>query len=125
MRIFFIVPGEPVGYLRMTQGQLKLMRIPFHKLRPDGLKILKQIEKYFSYKTGVRVCSSPYEIDRKPKIKAYLNVMIYFRTRKHPDPGNVLKGIEDALFENDNRVAGGVDFDYDPERPRVEVEIIQ
>jgi hypothetical protein len=50
--------------------------------------------------------------------------MIYFRNRKHPDPENVRKGIQDAVFRKDNLVAGNVDFGYDAMNPRVEIEII-
>ena len=35
----FTIPGPPVGYLRMTQGQVKLMRIPRHKLTPQSVKV--------------------------------------------------------------------------------------
>lgn len=122
--ISFTIPGPPVPYLRMTQGQVKLMRIPDHKLRVDGLRIKKRIRNYLAYKDCVFCKSRGLGIDRKPKEKVFLNVRIYFGNRKHGDPENCRKGIQDAIYEQDRMVAGSVDFFYDPKRPRVEVEIV-
>lgn len=40
---------------------------------------------------------------------ATLSVAIMFDSGKHPDATNVLKLIEDALFQNDNRVMASVE----------------
>ena len=55
--------------------------------------------------------------------KVQLDCMIYFANKKHSDPENARKGIQDAIFKNDKYVMGSVDFDYDKESPRVEVSI--
>lgn len=107
----------------MTQGQVKLMRIPPARLRANGLKVWKQIKKYLCYKDLVARHSQTFAFDRKPKEKIYLNVMVYFSSRIHPDSENVRKAVSDAIFENDKMVAGCVDFGYDHENPRVEIEI--
>jgi len=125
MKILFTVSGDPVPYLRMTQGQVKLMRIPDHKLRPGGLRIKTAIRRYFAYKDQVHVAAWEKRVDPEPKEKVFLNVMIYFRNRKHADPENVRKGIQDAIFKKDRLVAGSVDFGYDQANPRVKIEIIE
>jgi len=122
--IKFIVEGEPTAFLHLTQGQVKLMRIPDQKLRPDGLKVKNAIRRYLSYKEKVHAAAWAKHINPEPKAKVYLNVMIYFRNRKHPDPENVRKGIQDAVFRKDNLVAGNVDFGYDAMNPRVEIQIV-
>lgn len=129
--IRFQIPGEPVGYTRMTQGQLKLLRIPPYKIYSrSAVSVAERIRKYLAYKDLVRYCAFGDKVRRAPRAKVYLNVMIYFREgegkfNRHPDPENVRKGIQDALFSEDNKIAGSVDFGYDPGNPRVEVEIIE
>ncbi len=123
MKFLFTIPGEPVPYLRMTQGQVKLMRIPDFRIRPAGMKIKTRIRAYLAYKTLVLISSLDQEIDRAPKKKVYMDVMIYFGNRRHGDPENIRKGIQDAVYRQDRMVAGAVDFDYDSKNPRVEVEI--
>ena len=124
MKLKFTVPGSPVPYLRMTQGQLKVMRFPLRKLRSDGLIIRRRIQRYLDYKSAVRLVANRWVYDRAPVRKVFLNVVIYFRDRKHGDPENVRKGIQDAIFDEDKMVAGSVDFFYDPKYPRVEIEIV-
>ncbi len=122
--IKFTVPENPIGYLRMTQGQVKLMRIPPYKLRPDGFKVQQKIRRYLEYKSLVFMMSIGKGIDRRPKEKVRLITRIYFSSNKHPDAENVHKGISDAIFENDKMVSGSFDFFYDSRNPRVEIEII-
>lgn len=58
--------------------------------------------------------------------KYYVDVMIYFKNKKHGDPDNIAKGINDAIFVkplSDKYVAGSYDFAYDKENPRVEIKI--
>lgn len=102
----FTIPGDPVPYLRMTQGQVKLMRIPDSRLRPDGLRIKQRIRTYLAYKDCVRMCSEGMAIDRKPRKKVFMDVMIYFSTGRHGDPENIRKGIQDAIYTQDRMVAG-------------------
>jgi hypothetical protein len=129
--IKFQIPGDPVGYTRMTQAQVKLLRIARQNIKSEeAFKIIERLRKYLAYKDLVWYCSMGKKFDRSPRAKTCLNVMIYFRDgerkfSRHPDPENVRKGIQDALFSEDNKVAGSVDFGYDPGNPRVEVEIIE
>lgn len=125
MNISFTILGDPVPYLRMTQGQVKLMRIPDHKLRMDGLRVKTRIRSYLAYKRRVYAASLDKPINRNPREKVFLNAMIYFANRKHGDPENIRKGCQDAIYINDRMVAGSVDFAYDPKNPRVEIEIEQ
>ena len=58
--------------------------------------------------------------------KYYVDIMIYFKDKKHGDPDNVAKGINDSIFIkplSDKYVAGSYDFDYDKTNPRVEIKI--
>lgn len=119
----FTVKGDPIGYLRMTQGQVGIMKIPAWKLTNNALQVRKRLKRYFDWKDYVNGHTYRKAINRSPKNKVFLNVMIYFSSGKHPDPGNIRKGIEDAIYDNDNKVAGSVDFDYDLTNPRCEIEI--
>ncbi len=123
--ISFTVPGEPAGYLRMTQAQVRMMKIPDRRIRTRAtLNMKNRIRKYLAYKDQVRLASTNLLFDRKPKQRTYLDVFIYFTNpARHPDPSNVRNADQDAIFDQDRLVAGYVDFDYDPENPRVEIEI--
>jgi Holliday junction resolvase RusA-like endonuclease len=59
--------------------------------------------------------------------KAHVKLTIHFVNKKgkypHPDCDNVLKGILDALFEDDNRVAFSVDFTENNKRGSIDVEV--
>jgi hypothetical protein len=121
--IEFTVQGVAVPYIRMTQGQVKLMRIPEYKLSPARLKVRQRLKKYFDWKEWVYANSLGKNFDRRPKRKIYVDVFVYFQNKAHGDVDNVLKGIYDSLFENDKMVAGSMDFDYDATNPRCEIRI--
>lgn len=116
---------NPIPYKRMTQGEVKMMRIPRHRVRPSHLAKWDGMKRYFDWKDYVELLAYKYKFNRSPKKKVFLNVMIYFKNKAHADPENVRKGIQDAIFTQDKYVAGSVDFDYDNNRPRCEVEIIE
>lgn len=117
------VLGDPVPYTRMTQGQCKLMKIPDSRLSSGGLKIKEKLRRYFNWKDYVYVSTSHLKFNRSPQKKTFFNVMVYFRNKKHADPENIRKGIQDALFKQDKYITGCVDFYYDSENPRCEIEI--
>ena len=124
--ISFTVPGNPVGYLRMTQGQVRLMKIPDRDIRSAAtLKVKERIQRYLEYKRRVNLLAVKFQFDRKPKRKIYLDVTIWLASRCHFDPDNVRKVIQDGLFDQDRLVAGAVDFGYDATNPRVEVRIFE
>ncbi len=126
MKWKFTIPGVPVPYLRMTQAEVRLMRIPDHKMRPAGLKVKQRIQRYFDYKSFVYASCQPWPISRTtlfPSEKIFLNIVIFFKNHSHGDPDNIFKAIADSLFIVDKYVAGSMDFYYDPLNPRVEVEV--
>ncbi len=123
--ITFTIPGDPVPYLRMTQGQTRLMRIPDRKTSRQGAAVKARIRRYLVFKEFVLLCSLGKKYNPAPMSKTILNVTVFFKNRKHGDPDNIRKGIQDALFTQDRCIAGSVDYFYDPQRPRCEVEILE
>ncbi len=116
----FCVPGEPIPYLRMTQGEVALLKKSPYRLSDRQFKKVQAIRRYFAYRDYVCLMAGR-GYPAKALKKVYLDVFIYFTNGKHGDPDNVRKGIQDALFARDSRVAGAVDFDFDSENPRCEV----
>jgi len=133
MRFKFTIPGilfgkkvNPVPYTRTTQRQMW---------------VDKNYKRYQCWKGVVSGAFLAFlkenNIDNKPYLKNWLqfkkpinpikkfrmDIMIYFKDKKHADSDNVYKGISDSLFINDKYISGSMDFDYDKENPRVEVEI--
>ncbi len=126
-RVQFTIPGHPVGYLRMTQGQVKLMRIPRERVIAKSIKLWDRIKRYLDWKKYVQMSALLLKFPRKPASeyeKVCLNCMIYFENGVHSDPENVRKGIQDALFEGDKHVIGAYDYGYNKENPRTEIEIM-
>jgi len=114
----FTVLGSPVGYTRTTQ---------------KGCRFDKGYKRYQAYKDHVIAsfldqCSggwgNPKPLTTNKENHCYLSIQIYFRNYIHPDPSNVHKAVEDALFDCDKYCSGRFDFDYDKENPRVEIQII-
>ena len=126
--IRFTVPGQPVPCLRLTQGQIKWTKVPRHALvyrDPKIVRMVERIRRYWAFKDSVRWASNGKNIDRAPKIKTHLWVKIWFKTARHGDPDNILKAIQDAIFEKDKMVAGMIDFEYTIGEPRCEIIIQQ
>ncbi len=122
----FTVPGTPVPYLRMTRGQVKLLKVPEYAITdPKALKIRTRVRRVLEYKEWVRANAILLKYDGSPKGKTILNVMCYFANNKHGDPENCRKLIQDSLFADDKKVVGTVDFMYDNVNPRCEIEIIE
>lgn len=121
----FSVPGIPIPYLRMTQDQVWLMRVPDQKLDKGQQTLKRAIRRYLSYKDLCREQAAGLGFSRYPLAKVYLNVMVFFDRKNHADPENIRKGLQDAIYDNDRMVAGLVDFDYDFDNPRCEVEIVE
>lgn len=121
----FTVSGPPAGYLRITQRQLRLLRVSDWKLDDGRLKKKRAIQRYHAFRDAVRWAAKPFINSQKSGEKVFIKVVAYFDGGVHPDPDNVLKAVQDAIFANDKHVAGSVDFYYDPGRARVEVEIVE
>ena len=114
----FIVRSKanPVPYKRTTQRQ---------KFVDAGYK------KYLTYKsliyaTFIKAFSKhPHQLLEK-KTKYYVNILIFFKDKKHGDSDNIYKGVLDAIFQkplNDKYIAGSFDYFYDKENPRIEIKI--
>lgn len=113
-------PGNPIPYHRTTQ---RARFTPEHR----------RYEAWKNHVVAAFLRGTHYHqkhIGTKPikhAGKARLDAMIYWHDNTHGDPDNILKGINDALFVNDKRVACSVDFvDPDkksPEIARVEVRV--
>ena len=107
---------NPVPYKRTTQKQ-KWRDDEYHKYQRWKAAVVAA----FAKSTG----KLPHQVLKKGQ-KYFVTTMIFFKDKRHGDPDNVHKGINDAVFAapmNDKYVAGSYDFDYDPERPRVEITI--
>lgn len=129
MRVEFTIDchgQNAVPYLRMTQGQTRLVKA--RNLKSKSLqKLVDRIRRYMDWKTYVLMtfknAARQQGMILNTKEKNYVDIMIWYANKKHADSDNVIKGILDAIFDNDKYVAGSFDFDYDKDRPRVEVII--
>ncbi len=122
--ITFTINENPIPYLRLTQGQLKLLKMPLWKVRrgPD-LERREAIERYLQYKNGIQADHGKSVAHLDPKRKIYMGCLFYFRNGIHGDPDNCFKAIADGLFPRDKNVGGLLDFFFDKTRPRSEVFI--
>lgn len=123
MIISFTIPLNPVPYLRMTQREVHLLRIPRHKVNCRNIKKYDAIIRYLGYKKDVWTFLPLTFMDLDQSKKIYMRCYFYFSSGKHGDPDNCWKAVADAIFKNDNKVVGEFDFGICPDRPRTEVEI--
>jgi hypothetical protein len=121
------IPIDPIPYLRMTQAEVKMMKISRRRVKPGALSKWAAVNRYLAYKSHVWALSRmklwSAALDMEKKIR--MDCVFYFRNGKHGDPDNCWKAIADSLFENDNKVIGLIDFEIDPNFPRTEVVIEQ
>lgn len=124
-KIKFVVPGNPVGYIATTYNG---------KWGKEYLKFANYAKtvRLFAKAAGIRV---PLLADRQKPI--VIRTVAYFKNGSHCDPGNVQKGVVDALFYDENHDRGkktrkgddkwtGGSFPpprYDKKNPRVVVTI--
>ncbi len=82
----FIVPGKPLGYKTTTAKS----------------KWSKEFRRYGEYCKYVRFCAMQAGVElplfASEEFPIMLKTFAYFPNRVHCDPGNVTKGITDALF---------------------------
>jgi len=84
-----------------------------------------RMNEYHDWKDHVRA-SVPGELPSATKEQPVrLDVYCYFASGTHADPENVRKGIVDALFPGGDKFVFGYHHfpQYDPQNPRVEVEV--
>lgn len=117
----FTVPGPPQGYY--AQGKTPNWR---------------RMKRYHAYMVLVQQCAAlaglrlPLRASRERPV--VISVWSYFASGVHCDPGNVQKGVCDALFwaPRGQRKGGGDKYTggsfspprYDKLNPRVEVEVL-
>lgn len=113
----FIVDGTPRGYC-----------IQMGKYQNTKVK-----RRYVEYKQLVQAVASlvgielPLQASKEKPVHIYTKA--FFKDGVHPDPENVHKGVKDALFykaggAGDKYTGGAYEPPlYDPERPRVEIEV--
>lgn len=111
----FTVPGRPVGYY--AQGKF-----------PNW----KRKIKYEDYKRNVQRCmmaAGVKDLFATKERPLWIHTTAYFPNGVHPDPGNVQKGIVDAMFwgqsSSRDKYTGGSFAPplYDTDNPRVEVVV--
>lgn len=115
--------GNPVGYVRTTQRS-KWVSVQYRRYSQYKDHVIAAFLSVYSqpaFLDNMRRTGHP--IDPPNRFKIYCHVRIWFANHAHADPDNIWKAQNDSLFSNDKWVAGSVDFDYDPENPRVEVSI--
>lgn len=86
--------GNPIGYVRMTS------RGKFVQARAQRYEAWKE----YVWASLLRVYPDPPRFDgRKVAVSCYIE----FRDNRRPDPGNVVKGIVDALADRKHREKHG------------------
>jgi len=118
MPISFTVYSEsnPVPYKRTTQKQ-KYVDAGYKKYQEYKNEIVKAFTEEVGY--------LPHKALSKNK-KYFVDVVAYYKDKKHGDTDNVAKGVNDALFASplsDKYVAGTYDYYYCKENPRLCVRI--
>jgi hypothetical protein len=120
-RVRFVVPGIPVGFKTTTK------RAKWSKEYDRYIKY-KELVQWHARAAGIRL---PLKATKDRPLM--IRTIAYFKNGNHPDPGNVQKGVCDALFydaekvllkktrKGDDKYTGGsfVPPRYDKENPRV------
>jgi len=108
--------GNAVPYTTQTHREARSRRDP-------------QVARYQDYKKWLEWQVEPHikGIIRKPTHLdlPILHVHAVFKDRRHGDPSNVRKGVEDAIYKQDKYVTGGVTIAYDKDNPRVVITILE
>jgi hypothetical protein len=121
LSIVFVVPGVPVGYTTHNR-----------KKGGGAHRVSRAILKYWNYLSHVReqaeLAGLLCPIESDPEDPIDVHVYPFFKNRVHPDPGNVEKGIKDALFykaKSADKYTGGSYAPpmYDKDNPRVVVVV--
>jgi Holliday junction resolvase RusA-like endonuclease len=110
---------SPQTYVRATQGDKILFRIPKDKLSEPGHKRLLRLEKYNQYKFDLAGYAKSVRLDLPMQgaiIRFFVPVPKTWRKWKKiemdgkphqakPDLSNMLKALEDALFAEDKAIS--------------------
>lgn len=107
---------NPIPYKRTTQKQ-KFKDVDYKRYTVWKQIILAEFIKTFG--------KYPHQLLAKNK-KYYVQILIYNKDKTHGDSDNQYKAVLDAIFAkplNDKYIAGSMDYYYDKNNPRVEIEI--
>ncbi len=105
--------------------------VPYKRTTQKQKFVCKEYQKYMKWKSLVIVSfvkafkNTPFNMLEKDK-KYYVDIVAYYKDKRHGDTDNIAKGINDAIFQkplSDKYIAGTYDFFYDKENPRVEIKI--
>ena len=106
---------NPVPYKRTTQ-RAKFVDKEYQRYQKWKAKVLSDFIKAFK--------TYPHRVFQHKK-KYYVDIVVYYKNKAHGDTDNVYKGILDAIFAkplNDKYICGSMDYFYDKDNPRVEIE---
>lgn len=115
--------GNPRGYVRTTQRG-KWVSLAFRRYQQyQGVIVAALLDAYPD--PGLRrncvVSGKPIVVSKSEKYR--LRLRVFYANDRRPDPSQVLKAVEDAVFAPDKNVESCVAYDFDPVAPRVEVAI--
>jgi hypothetical protein len=85
---------NPIPYVRTT-GKMKFFSKPYKRYQAWG----EFIRKEFCERNGIPYWPKEKPIKGVPKF--HIELELGFKGRAHGDPDNILKGVLDALFDND------------------------
>lgn len=112
--------GNPIPYTRVTQGSTWSDKAQRYEKWKSYVVVASGLD--YVMDTNKMKMLKPIEVPKGYKV--WMTVMSTFMNETHPDSDNVFKGIADALFQNDKKVAGLHDFDVvKGGRGRVDVSI--
>jgi Holliday junction resolvase RusA-like endonuclease len=123
-KVSFVIPGKPVGYYAQA-ARSKYAMSPDQRKRSEQYRTYCEKVRLYAMQAGFTL---PLMSTKEKPIS--IGVECFFPNGVHADPGNIQKGVCDALFKNavggDKHTGGWFEPPrYDAERPRVEVEIME
>jgi len=88
--------NNPVGYTRTTQG----IKSWHNNANAKRMRIYERWKDF----VWSKVPDKKFRINSDEKV--YLGMKIFFENKRHSDPSNIFKGIEDALADKFGKLAG-------------------
>lgn len=92
-KIKFTVPGSPVGFKTTTK------RAKYASKGYRAYVEYKKLVQFYARSSGIRL---PLKATKDHPL--IIKTISYFKNGTHPDPGNVQKGVVDALFYREERL---------------------
>ena len=88
---------KPISYTFKVLGPLLGSRASVRRAFDPKYKAFKTLVRYYADEAGV---------PSEPTPTTNIEVVIFWRRKSRIDGGNVIKAIEDAIFQNDRALAG-------------------